>query len=851
MVIRWDTTEASPRLEPGQLWRTANSLASWRPGARASPCIPAGARHAGHAYLPELDVPGQETCCRAAEDGFPQHVTPPFVTCKAYFAPAPHSHGVATRTRFPRLFPLLGSSLLTSPPRKLPTKIMAGPLPACCRFPLLIVLLLFLLLAGGACSQPTAGAGDRDTLLAVKKEWGNPPQLNSWDPAAAPDHCSWTGVTCAAGSGGPVTGLALSDQNLTGSVPASVCALRSLARLDLSYNNLTGAFPSAALYACAELRYLDLSYNQFSGPLPRDIDRISPETMEHLNLSSNGFSSELPPTVARLPALQSLLLDNNAFTGVYPATEISNLAGLKVLTLAKNTFAPAPIPTELAKLTNLTYLWMDEMSLTGQIPEELASLTELTLFSLAYNKLTGSIPAWVWHREKLRYLYLYDNGFSGDLTRNVTALSLIELDVSMNQLTGEIPEDFGNLKNVAYLFLYRNQLSGTIPASIGLLTRLRDIRQFNNRLSGELPTELGKHSPLNSFEVSNNNLSGPLRETLCANGKLLGIVVFNNNFSGDFPTKIWSSCPKLTWVMIQNNSFTGTLPAQISPNIKWIYMGNNMFSGSFPTSAPALEAFYAENNRLCGELPPDMSKLSNLTSCRKKKPSRRSFPSSLGVASPLPSITARKSCSSANPKFGTSNTNQYALEVIFHNRMRQYECLTDDPTRATAVYVPYYPALELHPHLCRSFNATARNGASEEFLRWLSSRPGQNPATIKGDFPAKIWSSLPKLISVIIQNNSFTGTLPAQISPNIKWIMMGNNMFSGSFPTSAPALERFYEENNRLGGELPSDMSKLSNLTVLSVPGNRITGSIPASIELLQKLQTLNLRGNQISGVIL
>nr|CAB3468254.1 unnamed protein product [Digitaria exilis] len=55
--------------------------------------------------------------------------------------------------------------------------------------------------------------------------------------------------------------------------------------------------------------------------------------------------------------------------------------------------------------------------------------------------------------------------------------------------------------------------------------------------------------------------------------------------------------------------------------------------------------------------------------------------------------------------------------------MRQYECLTDDPTTATAVYVPYYPALELHPHLCGSFNATARNGASEAFLRWLSSQP--------------------------------------------------------------------------------------------------------------------------------
>ncbi|WVZ79637.1 hypothetical protein U9M48_027193 [Paspalum notatum var. saurae] len=68
------------------------------------------------------------------------------------------------------------------------------------------------------------------------------------------------------------------------------------------------------------------------------------------------------------------------------------------------------------------------------------------------------------------------------------------------------------------------------------------------------------------------------------------------------------------------------------------------------------------------------------------------------------------------------NTNQYALEVIFHNRMRLYDCLTDDPAAATAVYVPYYPAMELQPHTCGRFNSTVRDGATKELLRWLSSR---------------------------------------------------------------------------------------------------------------------------------
>ncbi|CAN6357956.1 unnamed protein product [Urochloa humidicola] len=75
------------------------------------------------------------------------------------------------------------------------------------------------------------------------------------------------------------------------------------------------------------------------------------------------------------------------------------------------------------------------------------------------------------------------------------------------------------------------------------------------------------------------------------------------------------------------------------------------------------------------------------------------------------------------PSTGWYSTDQYALEVIFHNWMRhRYECLTSDPSAATAVYVPYYPALELHQHLC-GYNASARDGPSQSFLRWLSSQP--------------------------------------------------------------------------------------------------------------------------------
>uniref|UniRef100_A0A0D9WR72 non-specific serine/threonine protein kinase n=1 Tax=Leersia perrieri TaxID=77586 RepID=A0A0D9WR72_9ORYZ len=538
-----------------------------------------------------------------------------------------------------------------------------------------LLLLTALLLLAGASS---AAAGDRDTLVAIRKAWGNPRHLAAWDPAAAAagDHCGWVGVTCSDSGDGKsvVTELALANMNLTGTVPAAVCELTNLARLDLSSNQLAGAFPSAALYRCAQLSFLDLSGNGLDGNLPRDIANLSPATMEHLNLSSNHFSGEVPPSVASLRGLKSLVLDTNRFTGAYPAAEIgANLSSLERLTLAINAFDPAPVPPELGRLTKLNYLWMGEMNITGEIPAALGSLTELTLFDMSSNKLVGDIPAWVWNHQKLEFLYLFNNELTGELPRNVSAVNLVEIDLSSNQLRGEISEDFGNMKNLSLLFLYFNKLTGMIPASIGLLPKLMDIRLFDNNLSGELPPELGAHSRLGNIEISNNNFSGKLPETLCANKVLFDIVAFNNSFSGKLPANL-GDCVRMNNLMLYNNRFSG-------------------------------------------------------------------------------------------------------------------------------------------------------------------------------DFPEKIWS-FQKLTTVMIQNNSFTGALPAEISPNITRIDMGDNMFSGSIPTSAIKLLVFKAGNNQLTGELPADMSKLTNLTELSVPGNRISGSIPASIKLLQKLNSLNLSGNRISGSI-
>ena len=47
------------------------------------------------------------------------------------------------------------------------------------------------------------------------------------------------------------------------------------------------------------------------------------------------------------------------------------------------------------------------------------------------------------------------------------------LELSSNQLTGEIPAALGSLTNLAELSLYSNELTGEIPAALGSLTNLR------------------------------------------------------------------------------------------------------------------------------------------------------------------------------------------------------------------------------------------------------------------------------------------------------------------------------------------------------------------------------------------
>ena len=87
-------------------------------------------------------------------------------------------------------------------------------------------------------------------------------------------------------------------------------------------------------------------------------------------------------------------------------------------------------------------------------------------------------------------------------------------------MSGEIPEELGDLANLQELSLNENTLSGEIPAELGDLTNLRVLSLWGNRLSGEIPAELGNLTNLEELSLNQNMLSGPLPLTLSALSQL-------------------------------------------------------------------------------------------------------------------------------------------------------------------------------------------------------------------------------------------------------------------------------------------------------------------------------------------
>jgi M6 family metalloprotease-like protein len=287
------------------------------------------------------------------------------------------------------------------------------------------------------------------------------------------------------------------------------CGIGSVQNLDLTNNNLNGSLP-ASIGNLTDLQNLKLGNNQLSGPIPAEIGELV--KLDRLLLNDNLLNGTIPAELGELTQLGQLLLNGNQLSGSIPA-ELGQLEEAWWLNLGNNQLTGS-IPAALAKLDNLYYLYLNNNLLSGEIPRGLGQLSNLRNLLLNHNLLSGEIPANLGMPAEFVWMNLENNQLSGSIPAEIGNLSNLQyLGLNNNQLSGSIPAALGNLHELNYLFLYDNLLDGSIPATLGDLAQLKYLWLSYNQLSGPIPGGLGGLASLEGMSLAGNQLSGAVPET--------------------------------------------------------------------------------------------------------------------------------------------------------------------------------------------------------------------------------------------------------------------------------------------------------------------------------------------------
>nr|KYP41797.1 LRR receptor-like serine/threonine-protein kinase GSO1 [Cajanus cajan] len=210
----------------------------------------------------------------------------------------------------------------------------------------------------------------------------------------------------------------LSNNNLSGSIPDSLCNASYLQVLDLSHNNISGTIPSClmTMVACA-LRTLNLHHNKLDGKIPKSLSNCT--TLEVLDLGNNNIMDAFPCLLKNISTLRVLVLRKNKFYGEIPE-ELFDFKALYILNLSKNSFS-GQIPSSIGNLKDLESLDLSNNSLEGNIPAELATLSFLSFLNLSFNHLSGKIPTGTQIQSFLETSFIGNKGLCGPPLTKCTA----------------------------------------------------------------------------------------------------------------------------------------------------------------------------------------------------------------------------------------------------------------------------------------------------------------------------------------------------------------------------------------------------------------------------------------------
>ncbi|XP_060973636.1 receptor-like protein EIX2 [Cannabis sativa] len=714
--------------------------------------------------------------------------------------------------------------------------------------------------------------------------------------------------------------LYLSDMNIS-RIPKFIGSFKELTNLDLSENPISGIIPPQ-LGNLTKLEYLDLSKgtSQMTIDNPRWLsqltslenlyisncrllkvpDHTSSSSISHSNYSFTSLqhleisqSFIHPATITWLLNstinLEFLYLNDNNLSGTILHDLLGNISSssknsLKSLQLSSNQLGGLIVDDFENTFPYLSELTLDNNQLEGNFPNRLKTFPNLERLDVSHNKFVGLLPD-LSSMPNLISFIASNNKFSGTLSESIGKLdNLRDLDVSSNHLSGYVSHVL-NLQcpSLKYLDIsYNLDMTSKFNSKYPIIPsfKLVFINLASCKLGPEFPNWLQTQTELIYLDISNSSISGPLPNwfpNITSNLNYLNMShnLLNNNLT-NFPLS-QEADPVL--VDLSSNQFQGSIPPSLLVNATYLYLSNNKFN-EFSCGANEWDKSIAvidiSNNNLFGNIPDcwenfkqlgvlnlGYNKLSgkipsfiNMTSIKTLQLRHNNFsgnfPSSLKYCTSLEVLDlGRNTLKGPIPSWIGEKLNNLVFLSLKSNKF--YGSIPFNLCQLTQIQILDFSSNNLSgsiPSCIKNFTAMAQINSSEttiSSIMEIDHYPNFCPRYNRGCFDF-IW----------YDNNASITWKGAQheyvrILGLLRVIDLSSNKLTGEIPIEVTHLSQLVALNlsrNNLSGKIPRKIGKLINLEVLDLSHNRISGKIPIGLAEVSYLNYLDLSNNQLSGRI-